>query len=242
VAALTRSIEENLRASRRFKLFERATNVLQAGVMKEQEFAKSDRALRDAAAFGQMNNIELVVQPILTRVAYDASSAPVPELPGRTRHTAAVEAELTVKIVDTTSAQIKYQTSLTARRTSSQVGARDGAPDPAAVWSALSAEIGGTASNRIIDSVFPIEVVQQNAKSIFINRGEGAVAVGDRFELFSAGEPLVDPKTKMVLGVEETSIGHVVVRRVNEKFSIAEPDGALTQAAKAGDILRPADK
>src|SRR5262249_26202364 len=62
---ITRRLEEALRASRHFRLFERNAEI-QRAVLDEQDFAKSERALGNAAQFGKMYNVALIVQPFIS--------------------------------------------------------------------------------------------------------------------------------------------------------------------------------
>lgn len=69
---------------------------------------------------------------------------------------------------------------------------------------------------------------------IWVNLGEGAVAVGDRLEVVKKGEELIDPDTGISLGSEDTIAGQATVSEVREKFCIAQT-GALAVEIGRGD-------
>lgn len=69
-------------------------------------------------------------------------------------------------------------------------------------------------------------VVKAESGRIWLNVGQGAVAVGDRVELLRKGEALIDPETGISLGTEDTFIGQATISQVQEKFSIASVDGS----------------
>jgi hypothetical protein len=76
---------------------------------------------------------------------------------------------------------------------------------------------------------------------IFVNRGEGGgISVGERYQLFSVGAPLIDPATNEKLGDAEDLLGDVEIVRVNPRFSVAHARASLSREVKSGDILRPA--
>jgi hypothetical protein len=64
--------------------------------------------------------------------------------------------------------------------------------------------------------------------------------VGERYQLFAIGAPLIDPATTEKLGEAEELLGDVEIVRVNPRFSVARAKATLGGDAKAGDILRPA--
>ena len=77
-------------------------------------------------------------------------------------------------------------------------------------------------------------VVKAESGRIWLNMGQGAVAVGDALQLLAKGEELIDPETGISLGSEDTVVGSARVTDVREKFSIARLDTA-TGDVKRGD-------
>lgn len=69
---------------------------------------------------------------------------------------------------------------------------------------------------------FQAKVIRNAGSTIYINAGErNNVSVGDTFNVYSAGEPLIDPDTGETLGFEESKIGTIKVTSIQEKFSKA---------------------
>ena len=75
---------------------------------------------------------------------------------------------------------------------------------------------------------------------VYLNRGKSAgVKPGDRFDVFSKGEPLIDPETGFNLGSDEELICTITVSQVKGKFSIArQSPGCQGLSIKRGDIIR----
>ena len=71
---------------------------------------------------------------------------------------------------------------------------------------------------------------------IWTNPGASSVASGDRLEVVSRGEELIDPETGISLGSLDTNIGTVRVVRTEERFSIAEVDYIQGEVSR-GDRL-----
>ena len=107
------------------------------------------------------------------------------------------------------------------------------------------------AANRVTDVAFPAKIIAATSGVFTINRGDGTdVRVGDFFTVYGGGgEPLVDPDTGEVLGVNEIPLGDVRIVRVEPKFCqavlvgddrgidvgmVARPNYAANEAPPAG--------
>jgi curli biogenesis system outer membrane secretion channel CsgG len=64
-------------------------------------------------------------------------------------------------------------------------------------------------------------VVKVDGDRVWLNIGGEGIERGDRFELKSKGEELIDPETGISLGSSTTTLGRVEVIQVEERFSIA---------------------
>ncbi|TVM14497.1 hypothetical protein DPQ33_17430 [Oceanidesulfovibrio indonesiensis] len=73
-----------------------------------------------------------------------------------------------------------------------------------------------------MEVIYPIRIINIAGSKIYINQGGKTVSSGDRFDVFSLGEELIDPYTNESLGQEEVKIGAIVVKDVKPKYAIAE--------------------
>ena len=78
---LTRRLEEALRATRRFTLFERDQAVLEKWKL-EGDIAESHLAREHSTEFGKLNNVHLIVQPMVVQFELNSSFTPVDGLAG----------------------------------------------------------------------------------------------------------------------------------------------------------------
>ena len=244
IQEITRQTEEALRATRRFTMFERSAEVMANTVKKEQTLAQSDEALGDAADFGKLNNVGMIVQPLLTIAKMGSSFAGIDEFPGKYKRTDTATIIVTFKVLDTTSGQIKYQSTEEAGF-SKGAGVVDskGGGIGREVWTDLAHDVALKGATSIVDYVFPVQVIKADATGVYLNRGEGGgLTVGQVMDVFAQGEALVDPSTGESLGATETLLGKVKVDRVNPKFSVAKPVGKLSDEPQAGAIVRTAKK
>ena len=111
----------------------------------------------------------------------------------------------------------------------------------AAAWRVLATDAAARITNAVVGALFPIQVMKVQGGDIFVNRGEGGgISVGERYQLFSVGAPLIDPATNEKLGDAEQLLGDLEIARVTPRFSVARAKTTLSGDVKAGDVLRPA--
>jgi len=76
-----------------------------------------------------------------------------------------------------------------------------------------------------------------------INIAQEQANIGDRYEVYSVGEELIDPDTGESLGAIEERLGMIEIVRVKPKYAEAEPRGNLKiNDLQKGMIVRPEDK
>ena len=86
----------------------------------------------------------------------------------------------------------------------------------------VSDEVSREVVTRCLDCLSPAKVMAITGKQITFNRGRDfGYPVGQIVEIFAVGEPLEDPDTGELLGLEEVLVGSAQVRRLTEKFSTA---------------------
>lgn len=86
---------------------------------------------------------------------------------------------------------------------------------------------------------FQCKVIKATAPTIVLNVGEeGGISVGDRYEIWSIGEAMIDPDSGANLGSEREKIGVVKVEKVNPKFSTARFEAKPAADPKPGDVAQ----
>jgi hypothetical protein len=91
---------------------------------------------------------------------------------------------------------------------------------------------------RMTSAIYPIEIVRVEGSRLFINRGEGAVVAGERFQVMALGAELRDPQSGESLGEAETPVATAEIAEVSPKFATANLlDGLLRPGVRY--VLRP---
>ena len=238
---ITRRLEEALRATGRFALFERSRELLAASVEAEQDLSESGSYLADAAERGKLANVKLIVQPFVAEFVLQSQFEEVDGLPGMYERIDHGKVTLTCKVLDTTSGEIKHQVTISwgfERESDDVFEGKVGGPGQSE-WIEMADEIGTRSATAMVNTVFPVMVIKFSRGRVFLNRGKGGgIKKGDILELFSVGEELKDPQTGETLGGEEFSIGKIKVIKVAAKFSTAKPLDGLEDDPQPGDIAR----
>lgn len=115
----------------------------------------------------------------------------------------------------------------------------DGDPTRIAIRDA-AAQFSALATQRVVEVLYPATVLAFDGQTVTLNRGDqSGVQVGQVFELFVPGEPLIDPDTGEVLGRAERFVGAAEVVRVRPGFCVAAVLDRTGNIEK-GCIARPA--
>jgi curli biogenesis system outer membrane secretion channel CsgG len=85
----------------------------------------------------------------------------------------------------------------------------------------LSRKVAGLIGNKIINSIYPITVMQVDGDRVILAQGGDTLSVGDKFNLIQYGKELFDPYTNESLGYSENRIGVIEVLDVQNKLSTA---------------------
>ena len=118
---------------------------------------------------------------------------------------------------------------------------------PGGIWSQSIGQailaVANQGAFEIVKAAGPLpmsgRIVRAEENRVWINLGKGSVSIGDRFEVTSIGETLVDPETGLELGALEETIGTVRVSQVEDRFSIAETL-SMSMTPSRGDSVRSA--
>ncbi len=229
--SFTLALSEAFVNSRKFDVLERARL---AETLKEIDFGESDYAdAGKVVPMGKAMNAEYVVLPEIDVIQLEAEAEEVPYV-GVVKPVLKGKMLVRSRIVDTASTKV-----VSACTEEVQVERKLKENDPF-----LETEINNLVVDlyratslrllhRALESIYPVRLLEIDGGVVVLNRGEGAIQVGDEFEVFALGRAHVDPDTHETLDRRETRVGLIRVVRVAPKSSDAEI--AEGQDALVGD-------
>ena len=98
---------------------------------------------------------------------------------------------------------------------------------------------GESLSVKVVESVFPLKVVEFDGETVYLNRGEGSgLKEGDRLQILRLDGEMRDPDTGESLGSKETPVGVAEVYEVLAKSTKARPVEGRPAFAR-GMVARP---
>lgn len=211
-------------------------------VLAEQDFGATGRTRQAGAAkFGEILNSQILIRGAVTEFesrqsgggqSFNIKGFSV-GMSGANAHVA-----VNIRVTDATTGQVldSQRCAGTAKASGLALGYQDG--DWGVGTSGFEKTPLGDATQKAINkAVYFIvrrmesvswegRVVKADGKLVYLNAGsESNVLVGDEFDIYRAGEELIDPVSGINLGGEATKIGRVQVTEVQPKFSKATPIG-----------------
>ena len=222
VATLTQEIEAALVATRVFSVL-------------TSNSAEIDILLREINAGGsrvtpQSKTAQFVVIPVIQAVELERSARPIPRLSDKVRVQSNGLIRMRVKVIETRTGIIKAPFPVDvdwkgeAEVTDSYVGIGLGFRPSDFVE--MSREAGRILADRLLDQVYPVEVLARDGDSVWISRGSDAgYKVGEIFRIMSGAgtaEQLIHPVTGEVLGVREKPLGKIEIVDVQPKFTVGK--------------------
>jgi hypothetical protein len=218
--SFTLSLAEAFVASRKFDVLERARL---NETLKEIDFGESDYA--DAAKvvpMGKALNAEYVVLPEVEviHLVTEVKDVPYvdtvqPKLKGKMIVRLRVADTASTRMVAASTEEVQVERKLKANN-----------PFLATEIDNLVMDLYKAASlralHRTLEAIYPVRLLEVADGKAVLNRGEGAISVGDEFEVYSLGKAYKDPDTGEMLGQSEDKVAVIKVNRVAPKFSEAE--------------------
>jgi curli biogenesis system outer membrane secretion channel CsgG len=250
---------DTLNRTGRFRLVER--NALE-GVLGEQDLAASGRVAKPSgAATGNVLGAQYLVQVVVTDYEGDVQSTSsgvgglltrtgIPGIGGLGVKSGKGRVGLNFRIVDAVTSEVTFSRQIESiiRETGltfGGVGFSSGGALGGFMSDYSRTPIGQAVIAGINKGAYELvkqlgarqasgSVIKTEGNKVWINLGDGAVAVGDQLSILRKGEELIDPDTGVSLGSSDSLLGTVQVAQVQPQFSIATA-GSMASPPARGD-------
>ncbi len=243
IELLWAELEASFRATKKFRVLSRDKNVL-AEIREEQQFSESDLAKGDAAATGALANAHYLILPKVQNFKFYRSVKPLPNFDEKYTRQDSGLLHITAQMVDTTSGQVVTSFDLQSSFATKKeiVNNKGGIPNNTH-FTRMAKKVSAQLADQFVNAVYPMKVLKRTKRNqVIINRGkDGGLKLDQEYEVFFAGEELIDPDTGESLGSGEEYVGKVKIVRINPKVTYAvitselDPDNA---PIGVGDIVR----
>ncbi|OWT77337.1 MULTISPECIES: hypothetical protein [unclassified Achromobacter] len=231
---LIQGISQSLVGTRRFDVLNRENDQL---FQNEKDFILGDAAANpEIARLSQASGADYLVVAQLQNLGVSNNQRETIAMTGEVLVNSAASGTLQLQVIEFASRKVKWVGS--QRFGGNYAGATSvGAGALAGLISGASDKLVA----RMIDAIYPMQVIKVMGDTAIVNRGEGGISAGETFAVFQVGEELRDPQSGESLGPIETEVGLGRVTEVKPKFSFLKmASGTLTEGASY--IVRKTDK
>ena len=222
------AIVNELVDSRRFTVLDRKYMALVDVEMKLLE--DGDVPVSDLARLGQTLTADYVLVGTVENISGRTTKRRM-----RTRDvevsTLDVEAQLSYRIVDPATRQVKFSRMETVAFGDRELAAIGAPPTSEVATIAVGAAkiVGRKVGTTVTEAIYPIVVTAVTSNGVVLGQGGESMVTGLIFDLFRLGDRMIDPYTKESIGRIEEWAGTVKVTRATNKQSYA-------RLVKASDI------
>jgi curli biogenesis system outer membrane secretion channel CsgG len=236
------AFSENAELARQFSVIEREQLAL---VLKEQGLATTGAVdPKTAANVGKLLGVRYILTGAVDSFTINNTRAATTRLGGLGGNQVTAEAIISMRIIDTTTAERLVAVNAEGKVNKGGVAIRGTSLSRDAEWG-LASEAAEKAAEELVKkfvagnyaSRFVAEgvttklegkVIKVDGDRAWINLGTSAgLKVGDRFTVFAVGEALIDPDTGANLGSTDEQTGTAEVVEAHEKFAIVRVTGTV---------------
>jgi len=254
-------VTDSMNRTGRFRLVERQAL---GDVLGEQDLAASGRvAAPSGAATGNVLGAQYLVQVVVTDYENEVKStskgvggllktAGLPSFGGVNVESGQGRVGLNFRIIDATTSEVTYtkQIESVIKEAGLTFGGGTAVDDlglggfindysRTPVGQAVIAGINKGVYDLVKEigaQVATGSVVKTEGDQVWLNLGADSVALGERLNVVSKGEELIDPETGISLGSSDTVLGEIEISQVEEKYSIAKNVSLATMPARGDKV------
>jgi hypothetical protein len=209
-------LTDALTQTHRFTVLDRDAN---AEIGQEIELIQSGNAKpAEAARLGQQLATDLIVIPTIERFEYLRHERQL-RLADRSLVSYSGGGSLSFRVVNATTGQIVLSQSFDYVLPDTEPTTLGASADGQRLASIMMDGLDRRIVSAIMQSTFPLSVIQRDGRNVVINQGGQAVTEGKTYRAVTLGKDIVDPQSGLSLGPTEASCCTVVIDRVAQNLS-----------------------
>jgi curli biogenesis system outer membrane secretion channel CsgG len=228
IAVFTDTIISRLAQTKRFRVMDRQ-EVEQLLTEQLAQALEQNRGLK--SAMGTLKGADYLAYGSVSVFVLEKEVVKLPHS-SRTFEQQVGRVEGNVRIVEARSGEIKESRKVAVRKDLEAGG------EKSRLVTNLADAFAEEVVSVLMQAIYPIKVVAVAPDgTIYVNRGaDGGLSAGERLSAYRPGRTIVDPDTGARLGTEESEVGEVVLREVEDARSKAAATGG--GGLRVGDVLK----
>jgi curli biogenesis system outer membrane secretion channel CsgG len=159
---------------------------------------------------------------------------------GENRSSYKAEFDIDYRIIVLATRQVKWSDTVSLSLDTETVDRITRNKQDNAASQAILSHFASIISNQLMSNIYPLRVVSRSIdrNTVVLNQGGKSLAIGDKLEVMSLGEQVIDPYTGESLGQQEHVIATVEVISVLPKMSTAKLITGSIESINELDIVR----
>jgi len=215
-AEVQSKISEALTQTHRFTVLDRNADAeINAEISRIQA---GNTTPADTARLGQQLAADLIVIPTINRFEYVRHEHKL-EMADRTLVSYSGGGEVAFRVVNAVTGQMVMSQSFKYEFPSAAPTTLGVSVEGKKLASGMMDSMDHSIVASILQSSYPLSVVQVQGKNVVINQGGDAVQEGATYQAVSLGKPIIDPQSGQSLGPTETPCCSVQIDRVSANLS-----------------------
>lgn len=208
---------------------------------KERSFVETyGRTPEELARFGRMLGADYLLVGSIESAGLVVNTRTV-EASGYTMSTAFAGMDTSARLLDVATGAIVWADAVNAYLPNSELarGFGDGGPNVTAVVDRLVDQVSGELTERVVETIAPIKVAHFEVDTVWLNRGTGRLAPGQRLTIRGGGQEIRDPDTGESLGQAERTVAVVEVVVTDARKSQCRLIEGNLGDLRIGQLARP---
>ena len=214
-SGLAEALESALIASRRFNLLKRDSETV---FVREKAFVQGpDVAFGEVARLGQGEGADYLV--LVQTSGHYNRELPVKVIKATGERLYSSEAGLNynIEMVEFSSREIKWR-----KRGAIGVESDKQRSDVGSKLAVRLNKLSASVSTDLTEAIYPARIARVMGSQAVLNRGDGAIDLGQTVNIYLAGEVMIDPQSGESLGALELQVATGVIIDVKPKFSVLQ--------------------
>ena len=218
-SVITEKLKTALVETHKFEILERQDVDM---LLDEMKFSKSSVSDKKGPKGGKMKGADYMITGEISLIDAGGQARPIPSTDRYNQILSGIIIA-DIRVIDTQRGVIMTAAKIEASSTRRSMSQNPNPPEVDGLFiEDLQRMLVSKMAAKVIETVFPIKVMQQEGNLVYLNRGEGGgLTVGDQVTAYELGKELIDPDTGERLGSSERPVAIMEVTEVLPKFTKA---------------------
>jgi curli biogenesis system outer membrane secretion channel CsgG len=230
-------LTNHLTQARRFTVLDRG--YVNEYLTERNIILSSDSSTDEQIKIGEVLGVDYIVVGKIGQASIGRKDTSI-DITGESRSSYQAEFDIDYRIIVLATRQVKWSDTVSLSLDQDTIEKITTGKGDNAASQAILSHFASIISNQLMSNIYPLRVVStsMSRNTVVLNQGGKSLEVGDKLEVMSLGEKVVDPYTGESLGQQEHMIATVEVISILPKMSTAKVITGSIESINELDIVR----